>query len=112
MGCATIHLIPCGSTVDIIDSLSVAEEDHENAARLASGLQSLGLNVLPAHTNIVFFDIEEAPGIVAKLASRGVRILCTDGKKRCRAVANLHTQASDIDYFLAELAEILGKLKK
>lgn len=88
------------------------QEDHENAARLASGLQSLGLDVLPAHTNIVFFDMEEAPVIVAKLASRGVRILCTDGEKRCRAVANLHTQAPDIDYFLAELAEILGKPKK
>eukprot|EP00435_Cladocopium_sp_Y103_P063541 s724_g25.t1 len=88
------------------------QEDHENAARLASGLQSMGLDVLPAHTNIVFFDVEEAPAIVAKLASRGVRILCTDGKKRCRAVANLHTHASDIDHFLAELAEILGKPKK
>ena len=88
-----------------------AQEDHENAARLASGLKSLGLDVLPAHTNIVFFDVHDAPSIVTQLASRGVRILCTDGKRRCRAVANLHTKTKDIDYFLAELAEILAPKK-
>jgi len=87
------------------------QEDHENAGRLASGLKSLGLEVLPAHTNIVFFDVQDAPNIVADLAKHGIRILCTDGKKRCRAVANLHTRSSDIDFFLSQLSEILQRQK-
>lgn len=87
------------------------EEDHENAARLAAGLKAFQLNVLPVHTNIVFFDIDDAPSVVADLASRGVRILCTDGKRRCRAVANLHVRSSDIDFFLARLADVMEKKK-
>lgn len=88
------------------------KEDHENAARLATGLKSFGLEVLPAHTNIVFFDVQDAPAIVADLAKHGIRILCTDGKKRCRAVANLHTRSSDIDFFLSQLSEILQERQK
>jgi len=94
--------------LDALDkNLGRLEEDHLNAARLAKGLKDLGLEVLPAPTNMVFFDVDEAPHLVADLAGAGVRILCTDGRKRCRAVANLHISADDIDFAVAKVSEFL-----
>ncbi|CAJ1428241.1 unnamed protein product [Effrenium voratum] len=90
-------------------NLERLHEDHENASRLAAGLKALGLHVLPAPTNIVFFDVDEAPQVVASLGQRGVRILCTDGRRRCRAVTHLHIRSKDIDYFLTQISEILSK---
>ena len=82
-------------------------EDHANATRLAEGLRDLELHVLPQHTNIVFFDVEDAPRVVAELLRRGVRVLCTDGRRRCRAVTNLQVHAEDVEHVLKELRAVL-----
>lgn len=84
------------------------KEDHVNAQRLAKGLTELGLHVVPADTNMVFWDVDNAPQLVATLQAAGVRVLCTDGKRRCRAVANLHVTPADIDRVVAAVADALA----
>lgn len=79
-------------------------EDHDNAARLAKGLCELGVHVLPAPTNMVFFEVDNAPKIVAGLNASGVRLLCTDGRRRCRAIPNLHVSTDDIDFVVQQVA--------
>lgn len=87
-------------------------EDHENAQRLALGLQGLkGIVVDPSavQTNIVNFEI---PGLAAEevvkgLAQRGVAVLAT-GPHKIRAVTNLMVDKNQIDRALAEVAQEVG----
>merc|ERR1712107_536179 len=94
-------------------NLQRLSEDHVNAQRLAEGLMELGLNVVPAHSNMVFFDIDDAPVHVKALSAQGVQFLCIDGKRRCRAVCHLHISSADVDHVLKLLAKALEpKVKK
>merc|ERR1712224_338620 len=97
-------------------NLSRMHEDHSNASKLADGLVKLGLHVVPADTNMVFFEIDDAPAFVSVLGDAGIRVLCTDGKRRIRAVANLHVTSADIDRFISVAAKEIearsGKRRK
>ena len=80
-------------------------DDHARARRLAEGLQGLtGVTVEPAHTNMVFLDVERerAAGIVAQLTQRG--LLCT-GLYRLRLVTHLDVDDDDIDRAIGILRE-------
>ena len=50
------------------------EEDHENAAHLASGLRAMGLRVEPPQTNILYVDIpaKEVEGLQSHLEEHGI----------------------------------------
>lgn len=83
-------------------------EDHAHARLLAEGLQGLpGVTVEPAHTNMVFLDVERerAAGLVAQLGQRG--LLCT-GLYRLRLVTHLDLGRDDIERAVAVLREVLG----
>ncbi|MCW5667406.1 MAG: low-specificity L-threonine aldolase [Piscinibacter sp.] len=83
-------------------------EDHAHARLLAEGLQGLpGVTVEPAHTNMVFLDVEHerAAGLVAQLGQRG--LLCT-GLYRLRLVTHLDLGRDDIERAVAVLREVLG----
>jgi threonine aldolase len=75
-------------------------EDHALAARLAAGLASIpGLRVEPAHTNIVFVDLEpeardQASGLLDHLRRCGV--LAT-GLYKLRFVTHLDIDAAGVD---------------
>jgi len=106
-GLRQVGILAAAGLYALEHNLARLKEDHENASRLAQGLKDLGLNVLPAPTNLVFFDVDNAPAVVKALGDKGIRMLCLDGKRRCRAVANLHVTASDVEYTLAQLSGIL-----
>lgn len=89
-------------------NLARLRDDHRNARRLAEGLAALGLHVVPAETNMVFWEVDGAPELVGCLQQAGVRVLCTDGKRRCRAVANLHVGTADIDCVVAAVRDALA----
>lgn len=82
-------------------------EDHEHARRLAAGLAGMGLRVDPPETNMVFWDMDGAPAAVASLQAAGVRVLCTDGRRRCRAVVHLHVTAEGVDRVVAAIRSAL-----
>lgn len=83
-------------------------EDHANARRLSEGLQGLpGVTVEPAHTNMVFLDVERerAADVVAQLRQHG--LLCT-GLYRLRLVTHLDVGRDDIERAITILRSVLA----
>jgi threonine aldolase len=79
-------------------------EDHDNAARLATGLaRNKQLDVAPAQTNMVFVNVAEdiAAAFAAHLAAAGVMLT---GTTRQRWVTHLDVTAADVDKALASVA--------
>ena len=82
-------------------------EDHENARRLAAGLEGLpGVKVESPQSNLVFVDLapELASGVVQRLAERGV--LCT-GLYRLRFATHLDVTREDVDRAVAAMRDVL-----
>ena len=82
--------------------------DHENARVLAAGLAELpGVRLEPesVETNIVIFEVEDAPGLVDGLADR-VELQAIDAR-RVRAVTHLDVSRADIDTALSVFADAL-----
>lgn len=80
-------------------------DDHELARRLAERLAAIpGIAIDPAQveTNIVIFEVDDAPGLVERLADR-VELGALD-KRRVRAVTHLDVNASDVDEALVAIA--------
>ncbi len=83
--------------------------DHDNARVLAGGLAELpGVEIDPAavETNIVLFDVADAPGLVRRLADRVE--LQAFGARRVRAVTHLDVSRADVDRALVAFADELG----
>jgi threonine aldolase len=83
--------------------------DHENAQILARGLAELsGVSLDPAsvETNIVIFSVDDAPGVVARLADR-VELQAFD-QHQVRAVTHLDVSREDVERALVVLADELG----
>jgi threonine aldolase len=85
-------------------------EDHENARVLAEGLAELpGVTLDPerVETNIVIFEVGDAPGLVQRLADR-VELQVVD-PRHVRAVTHLDVGRVDIERALAALADELAR---
>jgi threonine aldolase len=85
-------------------------EDHENAHALAEGLVEIdGARIDPAdvETNIVIFEVDDAPRVVEELAARGVE-MTVFGQGRVRAVTHLDVDRAGVERALEALSEILG----
>jgi threonine aldolase len=84
-------------------------EDNENAQLLAGALSEVsGIEVEPAETNIVFFDVAglgvTAEAFVSKVREKGVRVTACS-QSRIRAVTHLDVSRDDI----LEAIEIITK---
>jgi threonine aldolase len=89
-----------------VDRLAI---DHENARLLAEGLAELpGVTLDPAtvETNIVIFEVQDAPGLVETLADR-VELSAVDAR-RVRAVTHLDVSREDVERALPAFAEELS----
>ena len=83
--------------------------DHEHARMLAEGLAELpGARLDPAsvETNIVIFEVDDAPAVVEGLADR-VELQAID-THRVRAVTHLDVTGADVDLALSVFADALG----
>ncbi len=84
-------------------------EDHQNARLLAEGLAELpGVKLDPAtvETNIVIFGVDDAPGLVARLAER-VELQVVD-PRHVRAVTHLDVGRAEVELALAAFADALS----
>ncbi|MGH2886185.1 MAG: threonine aldolase family protein, partial [Solirubrobacteraceae bacterium] len=84
-------------------------EDHLNAQVLARGLASLpGVELDPAsvETNIVIFSVDDARGLVRRVADE-VELQAFDSR-RVRAVTHLDVSREDVERALDVLARELG----
>jgi threonine aldolase len=83
-------------------------EDHENARRLASGLAAIsGVTLDPEaiETNIVIFEVDDAPTLVSRLADQ-VELGAVDST-RVRAVTHLDVTRDDVDRAIAAVSAAL-----
>jgi threonine aldolase len=84
-------------------------QDHEHARILAEGLAQLpGARLDPAsvETNIVIFEVDDAPELVTRLSDR-VELQAID-RSHVRAVTHLDVSRADVDQALSIFAEVLG----
>ncbi|MEN8184445.1 MAG: low-specificity L-threonine aldolase [Myxococcota bacterium] len=82
-------------------------EDHENAARLATGLEKLGLAVDPQpETNLVLFRVEDTLGFLRETRAREV-LVNPVAPGRFRAVTHLDVSRSDVEEALGRIDEAL-----
>ncbi|MFP6583496.1 MAG: GntG family PLP-dependent aldolase [Candidatus Hydrogenedentota bacterium] len=84
-------------------------EDHANARRFREALLGVPNIHFPEETatNIVFFEVPDAQGVVAQAQEEGLRILTT-GPVRIRAVFHLDISDADTDRAVETLLEILS----
>ena len=83
--------------------------DHENARVLADGLAGLagvGLDPDRVETNIVIFEVDDARGLVERLADR-VELQAV-AARRVRAVTHLDVGRADVERALEAFADELG----
>jgi threonine aldolase len=83
-------------------------DDHANARRLAQGLAEIdGITIDPAtvETNIVVFEVADAPRLVAELAEAGIEV--RNRGSRVRAVTHLDVDRAGIERTLAEVDGII-----
>ncbi|MBI5445805.1 MAG: low-specificity L-threonine aldolase [Deltaproteobacteria bacterium] len=88
-------------------------EDHENARRLAAGLQALdglAVDVDAARTNMVLFDLLDrrwdAAALVGALAEAGVLSNAT-GPRRIRFVTHKDVSAADVEEALVRIEKVV-----
>lgn len=85
-------------------------EDHDHARRLAEGLSAIeGVRLDPdaVETNIVMFEVDDAPQLVRRL-HREVDLHALD-VCRIRAVTHLDVTTREIDRALVEIERALGR---
>ncbi len=85
-------------------------DDHANASALALGLSSMpGITLDPdsVETNIVIFEVVDAPGFVADLEEQGVRMGAV-GPRSVRAVTHLDVDAEAVQRALEAVEIILS----
>ena len=83
--------------------------DHSNAQVLARGLAELPgvrIDIGAVETNIVLFDVDDAPGLVRRIADR-VELQAFD-QHRVRAVTHLDVSRADVELALEAFASELG----
>jgi len=83
-------------------------EDHEHARMLASALAALpGVKIDPntVETNIVIFEVDDAPALVNRLAKH-VELWAVDAH-RVRAITHLDVTAADIERAVAAVSTAL-----
>lgn len=88
------------------------KEDHHNARTLAEGLAQLeGVDLNPEHveSNIVYFEVPDAPRFEKALAGHGV-IMNAKGPRRVRAVTHLDVDAAGIDRAIEAAATALRSI--
>jgi threonine aldolase len=80
-------------------------EDHANARALADALADV-VDVSEPETNLVFFAVDDAPGLVAALRERGVEMGAI-GPRRVRAVTHLDVTRADVEEAARAVADLV-----
>ncbi len=95
-------IVAAGALYALDHNVDRLAEDHANAAVLARGIASLGLEVGEVETNIVIFECDDARSLVAALEAHEVRMGAV-GPRRVRAVTHLDVDADGVQQALNAL---------
>jgi threonine aldolase len=102
-------IVAAGCLYALDHNVNRLAEDHDHAQLLARGLASMaGVRLDPGdvETNIVIFSVDDAPGLVARIADR-VELQAFD-EHRVRAVTHLDVSRADVDVALEAFSAELG----
>jgi threonine aldolase len=102
-------IVAAGCLYALDNHIERLAEDHENARILAEGLAALpGVVLDPARveTNIVIFEVDDAPALVQRIADR-VELQVVD-PRHVRAVTHLDVDRADIERALEAFAQELA----
>jgi threonine aldolase len=102
-------IVTAGCLYALDNHIERLAEDHENARILAEGLAALpGVVLDPARveTNIVIFEVDDAPALVQRIADR-VELQVVD-PRHVRAVTHLDVDRADIERALEAFAQELA----
>jgi threonine aldolase len=104
-------ILAAGALYALDHHLDRLAEDHENAAGLAAGIAALdGVRLDPGAvaTNIVVFEVDDAPGLVAALEAAGVRMGAL-GPWTVRAVTHLDVDRAGVERAVEAVAAALAR---
>ncbi len=102
-------IVAAGARYGLQHNVERLAEDHANARFLAAGLAELdGVEIDPStvETNIVIFDVGDAPALHDKLAANGVEMSLLEG--RVRAVTHLDIDRTGVEKALAAVKDALA----
>jgi threonine aldolase len=100
-------IVAAGALYALDHHVARLADDHANARRLAAGLAEVdGLAVDAVETNMVFFTVDDAPGLCAALEREGVRMGAV-GPRRVRAVTHLDVDADGVELALRAVRDIV-----
>ncbi|MEA2311693.1 MAG: threonine aldolase, partial [Solirubrobacteraceae bacterium] len=103
-------IVAAGALYALDHNVERLAEDHENARALAEGLSGapgLAIDVDEVETNIVVFEVPDAPALVRALADDGVRMGAL-GPTTMRAVTHLDVDRAGIDTAIAAVRRALA----
>ncbi|AZR85571.1 hypothetical protein BOPE631_00390 [Bordetella pertussis] len=98
-GVGDFQFLKSGSDEPCIQPIESSQLDHDNAARLAAGLDGIdGVRVLGQHTNMVFaeFDPARCESLTTALRGQGILMRAVYGGPT-RLVTHLDVDADGID---------------
>ncbi|MEQ8190565.1 MAG: GntG family PLP-dependent aldolase [Candidatus Eremiobacterota bacterium] len=102
-------IIAAPGIVALQDMTQRLSEDHEHAQVLAhaiADMPGITIDLNTVQTNMVFFNIKDAPVFVKKLEKEG--ILCWDtSKETIRLVTHYYITEEDVSYTIEKFREIL-----
>jgi threonine aldolase len=103
-------IIAAGALYALDHHVERLADDHELARVLARGLDGvpgLSVDVAGVETNIVVFEVADAPALVAALREQGVRMGAL-GPTTVRAVTHLDVDRAGVDQAVAAVRAALG----
>jgi threonine aldolase len=103
-------IVAAGALFALDHNVERLAEDHENARALAEGLSGapgLSIELVEVATNIVVFQVPDAPALVRALADDGVR-MGAFGPTTVRAVTHLDVDRAGIDAAIAAVRRALA----
>lgn len=103
-------VVAAGALYALDNNVARLAQDHANARLLADGLSRIaGVSIDPAkvETNIVIFEVDDAPGLERRLAQDGVEVLAI-GPRRVRMVTHLDVDAGGCERALEAVRQRAG----
>ena len=112
-GMRQVGVLAAAGVVALDESPAKLLQDHENAKRLAKGVDELSgveIDIENVHTNIVIFDVSSARFSSAEICEqlKNKEILAISFGDQIRMVTHYDVSAEDIETALSELNSILG----
>ena len=105
-----VGILCAGGLFALENNLARVVEDHENAARFAAGIREIDgvfLDLESVQTNLVMFDVADAPALAARMKSHDV-LVSAFSLTRIRAVTHLDVSGDDMDRAAAAVRAVMA----